>query len=116
MHTIQKLLTIAALSLLSATTMAQTAVVPVTNPAATPAVDKRQANQEKRIEQGVATGALNEAEAHRLHHHQDKIANAEAKAKADGVVTAKERRKLHKMQDRSSKRIHRQKHDAQGKF
>jgi hypothetical protein len=80
---------------------------------ATPRVDQREANQEKRIEQGVASGQLNAKETHRLDKEQAKIAQAETKAKADGKVTKHERRKLHKMQDAASKDIHAQKHDAQ---
>jgi hypothetical protein len=48
-----------------------------------------------------------------MHRQQDRIEKAEAHAKADGVVTAKERRKLHKKQNKTNKRIHHQKHDAQ---
>jgi len=80
---------------------------------ATPRVDKREANQEKRIEQGVASGQLNAKETHRLDKEQAKITQAETKAKADGKVTKHERRKLDKMQDAASKDIHAQKHDAQ---
>jgi hypothetical protein len=39
----------------------------------------------------------------------------EEKAKADGVVTKKERGKIERSQDRASRHIARQKHDAQGK-
>ena len=39
---------------------------------ATPGIDKRQANQEKRIEQGVKSGELNKKEAARLEKRQDK--------------------------------------------
>ena len=110
--TIQQFIAASALALLSATVMAQVPA-PVASQPATPGIDKRQANQEKRIEQGVASGALTEAEARRMNRQQDRIEKAEAHAKADGVVTAKERRKLHKMQNKTSKRIHHQKHDAQ---
>jgi hypothetical protein len=41
------------------------------------------------------------------------INRAEDKAKADGTVTAQERRRLHKAQNRASRDIYRQKHDAQ---
>ena len=81
--------------------------------AATPGVDQRQANQEKRIDQGIASGQLNKREAHRLNHQQNAVDRAENKAKADGSVTKAERRHLHKMQDRGSRRIYKQKHDAQ---
>ncbi len=84
-----------------------------TGPAATPQVDKRQANQEKRIDQGVASGALTGKEAARLDKGQNRVDNAENKAKADGKVTKKERAHLNKMQNKQSRRIYRQKHDAQ---
>jgi hypothetical protein len=37
----------------------------------------------------------------------------ETRAKADGTVTGQERRRLHHAQNVESKRIYRQKHDAQ---
>jgi opacity protein-like surface antigen len=81
--------------------------------ASTPGIDQRQANQEARIDQGIASGTLNKREARRLNHQQRHIDNAENKAKADGTVTKAERRRLHHMQDHGSRRIYRQKHDAQ---
>lgn len=80
---------------------------------ATPRVDARQANQEARIQQGVATGALTPKEAAKLDAGQAKIERKEAKAKADGVVTNKERAKLAKAQNKQSKKITKQKHDKQ---
>lgn len=80
----------------------------------TPGIDQRQANQEKRIDQGVASGVLTEQEANRLTHQQAHINKMEDKAKSDGVVTKKERAKLHAAQDRASRHIARQKHDRQG--
>jgi hypothetical protein len=82
-------------------------------PAATPRVDQRQANQEKRIDQGIASGALNKRETRRLEKEQIAVNRAEDKAKADGTVTKAERRRLHKMQNHASKDIYQQKHDAQ---
>jgi hypothetical protein len=66
-----------------------------------------------RIDQGVASGALTGKEAARLDKGQNRVDNAENKAKADGKVTKKERAHLNKMQNKQSRRIHRQKHDAQ---
>jgi len=80
--------------------------------AATPGIDKRQANQEKRIDQGVASGELTKRETRRLAREQGAINRAEDKAKADGVVTAKERHRLHHAQHRASRDIARQKHDG----
>jgi hypothetical protein len=80
---------------------------------ATPHVDARQANQEKRIEKGIASGALTARETHRLDKEQARVVKAETLAKADGTVTAAERAKLHRMQNAASKDIAKQKHDAQ---
>lgn len=80
---------------------------------ATPAVDQRQANQEARIQQGVATGELTGKEAAKLEKGQAKVQAMKEKATADGKVTPKERAKLAKAQNKQSKKIHRQKHDAQ---
>jgi hypothetical protein len=82
-------------------------------PAATPGIDQRQANQEKRIDQGIASGELTRREAHRMNRQQNRVDRAEDRAKADGTVTKAERAKLHTMQDRTSRHIYRQKHDAQ---
>jgi hypothetical protein len=79
----------------------------------TPRIDQRQANQEQRIDKGIASGELTKREARRMNHQQNVINRAEDKAKADGVVTAKERARLTKAQNKTSKRIYRQKHDAQ---
>ena len=79
----------------------------------TPRVDQREANQQKRIDAGVASGQLTARETNRLDKQQGRIALVEANDKADGKVTGKERRQLHRMQDRASKNIRAQKHDAQ---
>jgi len=81
--------------------------------ATTPRIDQRQANQEKRIDQGIASGRLNEKEAARLNKQQGHIDNMENKAKADGTVTKKERAKIKHTQDRASDHIAREKHDRQ---
>jgi len=83
--------------------------------AATPGIDKRQANQEKRIDKGIASGELTKRETRRLEKQQTNINKAEDKAKADGVVTVAERKRLQKKQDRASANIYRQKHDKQDK-
>lgn len=80
---------------------------------ATPGLDKREARMEKRIEQGKASGALNEKEAARMEKRMDKLEQAEERAKADGKVTAKERKRLDRKADRLSKDIYREKHDKQ---
>ena len=77
----------------------------------TPVLDQRQENQERRIEQGVESGALNANEAARLEAQQNRVQRAEDRAKADGVVTGKERAALHHRQDHASGNIARKKHN-----
>lgn len=91
---------------------AQAPAVPK-DPMATPRIDQRQANQEKRIEQGVASGQLTPREANRLERKQDRIAHVEQRAKSDGAVTAQERKHLTKMENHTSRDIRRERHDAQ---
>jgi septal ring factor EnvC (AmiA/AmiB activator) len=83
------------------------------NPAATPGIDKRVQNQENRIEQGEKSGALTGREAARMERREAKIEGDVAKAKADGVVTPQERKRLNKELDHQSRAIHREKHGRQ---
>ena len=83
--------------------------------AETPVIDQRQANQEQRINQGVASGQLNKREANRLNRQQQHINKIEDRAKSDGVVTKKERARIGVAQNRASRHIVREKHDLQGK-
>ncbi|HTH79456.1 MAG TPA: hypothetical protein VL593_10790 [Ramlibacter sp.] len=101
----KKQIVLAALALASAASFAQG-----TN---TPRIDQREVKQQERITQGVASGQLTPAETARLDAQQARIEKTEAKAKSDGVVTAKERAHLTKMQNHASRHIRRQKHDAQ---
>ncbi len=84
--------------------------------AATPGVDQRQLNQERRIEQGERTGALTTREANRLEAGQARVERMEERAKSDGTVTRGERARLHQAQGVQSARIARQKHDRQHNF
>ncbi len=104
---------IAAIALTAAgAAFAQTPAAPK-DPLATPKIDQRQAEQEKRIAQGVASGALTTKEADQLRKREAKIQADKVAAQADGKVTAKERRKLTREQDHASRAIRRQKHDRQ---
>lgn len=76
-------------------------------------VDARQARQEQRIDQGVQSGQLTRRETVRLNRGDQKIDRMENRAQSDGSVTRMEKRRLEKAQDVQSKRIYRQKHDAQ---
>ncbi len=81
--------------------------------AGTPNLDARQARQNARIEQGVASGALTAREAARLDAQQHRIARREARAKSDGMVTRRERAQLQRSAHRASRNIRHQKHDRQ---
>jgi hypothetical protein len=104
---------IAALVIASLPALAFAQAAPATP--ATPGIDKRQAEQQKRIDQGVQSGQLTKREAAKLEKGQAKVQRMEDKAKADGVVTAKERKQIAREQDKQSKRIAHEKHDKQHK-
>lgn len=87
--------------------------LPVVAQTATPNLDQRQANQQKRIDQGVASGQLTNREAARLEKGQQRVQKMEDKAKADGKVTAKERARLQKAENVQSRQIAKEKHDRQ---
>ena len=81
--------------------------------AGTPRLDAREHNQRVRIHNGVANGELTRPETRRLAAGQVHLRRAEARAKSDGVVTGRERAWLQHEANQQSRRIHRQKHDAQ---
>ncbi|MEW6542890.1 MAG: hypothetical protein AB1411_04680 [Nitrospirota bacterium] len=78
-----------------------------------PRVDQRERKQQQRIEQGVKSGELTPREAKRLEAEQAGIRAEEARMKSDGTLTKRERAKLHRDLDRSSRHIAKEKHDAQ---
>src|SRR2546423_14644665 len=93
--------------------LACVALTAIAQTPSTPRIDQRQANQERRIEQGEKSGQLTQKEAARLEKGQARVQKMEDKALADGKVTAKERARIEKAQDRQSKKIYREKHDKQ---
>lgn len=80
-------------------------------PAGTPAIDQRQANQQRRIDQGVQSGSLTPAEAAQLERGQDRVQAMENRAKADGVVTPRERQRIRQAQDAQNRQIEKKKHN-----
>ncbi len=101
----KKLLTVAALAVLSVPAAAQ-----VVNP---DRIDDRQANQEQRIREGVQSGELTRHETRRLERGQAKVRALEHRAAADGVVTEREAAQIDRAQDKQSRKITRQKTDSQ---
>jgi len=104
----KNLFVIAAFATLSTAVSAQTA----TKPSSTPRIDARKVNQQKRIANGVKTGALTPGETVKLEKQQQRIDKVEAKDKAKGPMTNGERKYLDKMQNNASKNIHAKKHNA----
>ena len=76
-------------------------------------VDKREARQQQRISNGIASGQLTPREAARLTRQQVGVERAEAHAEADGKISRAEAYRLEKRQDATSRHIRRQKHDRQ---
>ncbi|RMF13043.1 MAG: hypothetical protein D6758_13935 [Gammaproteobacteria bacterium] len=81
--------------------------------AGTPGLDIRETHQKHRIVQGVANGELTARETARLVKGQRELRRMERRAKSDGVVTLRERARLHHKADVESARIYRNKHDSQ---
>src|SRR5438874_13718642 len=76
---------------------------------------QRNINQQNRIEQGVQSGSLTTREAGKLEPGQARIDRKEARAGADGKVGPREQRRIQKAENRESRRIYKEKHDAQTK-
>jgi hypothetical protein len=76
-------------------------------------IDARQARQSDRIRQGVASGDLTRRETSALRSEQRGIRRMERHARADGVVTPREGRRIGHAQQRASRHINQQRHDRQ---
>lgn len=98
-------------STLMATLLLSALAAPVFAQTATPHIDQRQANQQHRIGQGIASGALTAKEAQNLERREAKIEADKQAAKADGKVTHAERRKLRREEERTGHAITRKKHN-----
>ncbi|MTI20007.1 hypothetical protein E1176_03135, partial [Fulvivirga sp. RKSG066] len=78
----------------------------------TPKANARQAAQQVRIAQGVKSGELTRGERRALKTEQRHIRRVERRAKADGVVTPREKQKINRKQNRANRHIIRQKNDG----
>jgi len=72
---------------------------------------QRNINQQSRIEQGVQNGSLSNKEAANLERGQARVNRAEARAGADGHVSAKEHARIQHKENRQSRKIFRDKHN-----
>lgn len=94
--------------------MAGLAALTVTVPAEAQ-VNERQWTQQGRIWQGYRSGELTTYEALRLQNRQRRINRYETRSRWDGRgLSAHERARISRMQNRASRNIYWQKHDRQG--
>ncbi|HEX9368235.1 MAG TPA: hypothetical protein VF921_16515 [Vicinamibacterales bacterium] len=79
-------------------------------------INKRQAVQQRRIAEGIESGALTPREASILERQEARISALEARdRKSGGGLSPKERAELNRLLNLESRRIYRQKHDGPGK-
>ena len=106
----KKVVSLVGLCILSLLMVGEAVAVPVQG-TKTPEINRRERRQRRRIRQGVRSGQLTKAEAARLRAEQRRIAAEKRRAKANGVVTRRERRKLVRAENRANRRIYRAKHN-----
>jgi KaiC/GvpD/RAD55 family RecA-like ATPase len=80
-----------------------------------PRVAKKQVQQNVRINEGVVNGDLTRYEAKQLKRQQKHIQKEKQLAKADGVVTKREKAHIRHDQRIANRSIYRQKHDLQNR-
>ena len=74
---------------------------------------QRNTNQQQRIEQGLQSGPLSTKEAGKLEREQTQVDRMEKNALKDGTLTSAESARIQSAQNKTSKSIAAQKHDAQ---
>ncbi len=78
----------------------------------TPVINHRQHTQERRINQGVRSGRLTRNEAGHLRNDERRIRAEKRTAMAEGRMGPRERRHIRRQENRVSRRIYRDKHNA----
>ena len=76
-------------------------------------IDRRQGNQEWRIERGLRDGSLTRQEYARLKREQQRIEALERWARRDGVITPYEREQIRAAQREASRHISHERHDGE---
>jgi hypothetical protein len=80
-------------------------------------INQRQANLERRIDQGIRSGELTRPEAARLRTQYRDLARLEAHyRRTDGGLSPWERRDLDRRFDALSRHVYHQKHDSQARY
>jgi hypothetical protein len=77
----------------------------------TPRINRRQENQQDRIQQGIKSGQLTRGEARRLEAAEGRIQANKLIDKSDGNVSPRERAQLNRELNRESRAIYRDKHN-----
>ncbi|MFL6211352.1 MAG: hypothetical protein ACJ74W_21065 [Pyrinomonadaceae bacterium] len=77
-------------------------------------INRREARQQRRIRQGVRSSVLTRREARRIERREARIRIEEVRARrSGGRFTLRERRRIQRELNRSSRAVYRQKHDRQ---
>lgn len=76
-------------------------------------IDRREDNQERRIEQGLRSGDLTRNEARQLKAEQDRIDAMQRAAKRDGHIDRREAAQIERAQDAASRHIAQERHDSE---
>ena len=82
----------------------------------TPRGERRQHQQLTRIRHGLANGDLSRREAYRLLMQERNIRRSARMARADGHISHREQRHLHRMHARTGRHIYFQRHDRQSRL
>jgi len=77
-----------------------------------PGIDNRENRQQNRVANGIKNGSLTPHEAAKIERDETKIRRDEARAKADGVVTSRERERLNHELNHTSREIRRDTHNG----
>ena len=78
----------------------------------TPVINHREHNQNRRINQGVRSGELTRNETRHLRGDERRISEQKHMAKAEGRMNYAERAHLRREENRTSRAIYRDKHNA----
>jgi hypothetical protein len=100
--------------IVSSCTIAANAFAQVPGSTTGAGIDAREANQQRRIQQGINSGSLTQGEAARLERRELSIARQEQRMRAHdgGELTARDRQILNNRLDRTSGAIYREKHNG----
>jgi hypothetical protein len=74
-------------------------------------ISHRQMKQSQRITHGIRSGEVTDRELVRLNREQRRIGKHKRRARRDGCISHRERRCLHRMQDRASAHIYQARHN-----